>query len=302
MIALLRRDNLQYFWLAFHVVLGAAATYYPSVLIIWIYLVIATAVIDLVIKGNREGTVHNFLAYYLGMEIFARAVRASPIVPYESGKYSMLLFLVLGIVISTRHSKSAVVGWSMLLLSIPALLVERALVDYRDVVFNYLGLLNLCLAIIYFSYVFLTRKELINIFRLCVYSIVPLLVSITLKTPDFEDVTFTLSASFDTTGGFGSNQVSTILSLGFTLIGFCYLTNQRLFNNNWVAIVLFCLFFFRGLLTFSRGGVIAGVLVLLFVFLARMIYPIKAKVRTTALGGTIAIFVGLFGIAAYANK
>jgi hypothetical protein len=302
MIALLRRDSLQYFWLAFHALLGVAATYFPLVLIIWIYLVIGTALIDLVTKANREGTVHSFLAYYLGMEIFARAVRTSPIVPYESGKYTMLLFLVLGIIISSRRSKSALVGWTMLLLSIPGLLVERDMVDYRDIVFNYVGLLNLCLAIIYFSYVFLTRKELINIFRLCIYSIVPLLVSITLKTPDFEDVTFTLSASFDTTGGFGSNQVSTILSLGFTLIGFCYLTNQRLFNNNWVAIGLFCLFFFRGLLTFSRGGVMAGVLVLLLVFIGRMIYPIKAKIRRSTLGWTIAIFVGLFGIAVYANK
>lgn len=302
MISLLRRENLQYFWLVFHALLGVAATYLPVLLIIWIYVIIGASLLELVMKGNQEGTVHSFLAYYLGMEILARAVRASPYVPYESGKYSMLLFLILGIIIASRRSKSAFVGWVMLLLSIPALLVERDLINYRDIVFNYFGLLNLCLAIIYFSYVFLSREELVRMFRLCVYSVIPLLVSITLKTPDFDDLEFSLSASFDTTGGFGSNQVSTILSLGFTLIGFCYLTNQNLFKNNLVSIALFCLFFFRGLLTFSRGGVVAGVLVLLLVFVARMIYPVRPRIKRSTLGWTTAIFVGLFGIAVYANK
>lgn len=302
MIELLARERLQHFWLVVHALLGVAATYYPVVLILWIYLLISSTAVEVVLKGNRRGYVHYFLAYYLGMEIMARAIHASPIVPYESGKYAMFAFLTLGIVVATRRAKGAMVGWVLLLLSIPSLLVEREFFDYRDFVFNYLGLLNLCLAIIYFSHVFVSKEDLLRMFRLCIYSIVPLLVSVTLKTPDFDDLEFTLSANVETSAGFGSNQVSTILGLGFTLIGFCYLTNQRLFRNNAVSIALFCLFFFRGLLTFSRGGVVAGVMVLLLVFLARIMYPLKASVKRSTIGWTIAIFVGLFGVAVYANR
>lgn len=302
MIGLLARERMQHFWLVFHALLGVAATYYPILLILWIYILIASTLLEVVFNGNQKGYIHYFLAYYLGMEILARAIRASPFVPYESGKYVMVAFLMLGIAMATRRAKSAFVGWILVLLSIPSLLVERPFFDYKDIVFNYLGLLNLCLAIVYFSYVFLTKADLLLMFRLCIYSIVPLLVSVTLKTPDFEDLEFTLAASFETSAGFGSNQVSTILGLGFTLIGFCYLTNQRLFKSNAVSIALFCLFFFRGLLTFSRGGVIAGALVLLLIFLARIIYPLKTTVKRATLGWTVAIFVGLFGIAVYANK
>lgn len=302
MIELLTRERLQHFWLLFHALLGVAATYYPVLLILWIYLLISSTVVEVVSNGNQRGYIHYFLAYYLGMEILARAIRTSPFVPYESGKYVMFAFLLLGIVITTRRAKSSIVGWVIVLLSIPSLLVERPFFDYRDIVFNYMGLLNLCLAIVYFSYVYLTKTVLLRMFRLCIYSIVPLLVSITLKTPDFDDLEFTLAASFETSAGFGSNQVSTILGLGFTLIGFCYLTNQRIFRSNAVSITLFGLFFFRGLLTFSRGGVLAGVLVLLLIFLAKMVYPLSATVKRAALGWTVAIFVGLFGVAVYANR
>src|SRR5690606_6159630 len=297
MIELLTRERWQHFWLLFHALLGVAATYYPVLLILWIYLLISSTVVEVVSNGNQRGYIPYFLAYYLGMEILARAIRTSPFVPYESGKYVMFAFLLLGIVITTRRAKSSIVGWVIVLLSIPSLLVERPFFDYRDIVFNYMGLLNLCLAIVYFSYVYLTKTVLLRMFRLCIYSIVPLLVSITLKTPDFDDLEFTLAASFETSAGFGSNQVSTILGLGFTLIGFCYLTNQRIFRSNAVSITLFGLFFFRGLLPLSRGGVLAGVLVLLLIFLAKMVYPLNATVKRAALGWTVAIFVGLFGVA-----
>ena len=76
MINSLKKERLQIFWIIFHVLLGVAATYFPSVLIAWIYLLVATTAWSVVVQGNRNGIIHNFLAYYLGMEILARAIQA----------------------------------------------------------------------------------------------------------------------------------------------------------------------------------------------------------------------------------
>lgn len=302
MINLLRRESLQIFWLAFHVLLGVAATYIPGILVIWIYLLIASTLLELASKGNDHGVIHNFLAYYLGMEILARALRLSPLVPYESGKYTMFFFLLAGLVFSRKGSKQSFAGWSILLLAIPSLFVARESFEYRDLVFNFLGIFNLGLALVYFYRTTILHEDLLRLFRLIAYSIIPLLVSVTLKTPDFQDLQFTLAASFETSGGFGSNQVSTILGLGFLLIGFCYLTNQKIFKNNWIAITLFGLFFFRGLLTFSRGGVVAGILVLLMVFVGRQLWPVTSRLKVSSFAWTILIFLGLLGISIYTNR
>lgn len=302
MIDLLKKDHLQIFWIVFHVLLGVAATYFAFILIAWIYVLIGSSAWSVLTKGNRNGVVHNFLAYYLGMEILARAIQASPIVPYESGKYCMVAFLIAGLLFTSRGSRLNVAGWVILGLSIPSLMVARGEFEYTDIVFNYLGVFNLALALIYFYKINLSEKGLLTMFRLCIYSIIPLLVSVTLKTPDFDDLEFSLAASFETTAGFGSNQVSTILGLGFLLIGYCYLTGQKIFSDNWISIALFGLFFFRGLLTFSRGGVIAGVLVLLLVFVATYFWPMKKRIRGTTLAGTVFVFVALAGISIYANR
>ncbi|WP_332910234.1 hypothetical protein [Algoriphagus boritolerans] len=54
------------------------------------------------------------------------------------------------------------------------------------------------------------------------YPILSVLVYTIIKTPDLDSVEFSLGANFATAGGFGSNQVSTILGLGVFFDGFLY--------------------------------------------------------------------------------
>jgi hypothetical protein len=104
--------------------------------------------------------------------------------------------------------------------------------------------------------------------RLLVY---PLLIDVVyafVKTPKYDDMTFDLGANFDASGGFGSNQVSTAFGLGLFLVFYFWLKGIRFTGgNNFFDFGIAMFFLFQGLLTFSRGGIIGGVLgILLLVY------------------------------------
>ena len=79
-----------------------------------------------------------------------------------------------------------------------------------------------------------------------------------LKTPDFDDIQFSLNANFETSGGFGSNQVSTALGLGFFLIFIFWVNQWKLSGFRGGDIILLFGMALQGLLTFSRGGMLGG--------------------------------------------
>ncbi|KPQ19498.1 MAG: O-antigen ligase like membrane protein, partial [Algoriphagus marincola HL-49] len=89
---------------------------------------------------------------------------------------------------------------------------------------------------------------------------------------------FVLGANVDLSGGFGSNQVSTLFGLG-TLFIFILMVNKWEFSGYFIldALVLFALSF-QGLLTFSRGGMLGAVLgIVVILFFLRSAPSFKRK-------------------------
>jgi len=85
------------------------------------------------------------------------------------------------------------------------------------------------------------------------------------KTPDLSEIRFGGVANFDTSGGYGPNQVATII--GFAIfISAAFLYVKKTITGFWVLDVLVLIYFtYRGFLTFARGGVMAaGIAILLF--------------------------------------
>jgi hypothetical protein len=90
-----------------------------------------------------------------------------------------------------------------------------------------------------------------------------------------------LGSNFATSGGYGPNQVSTALGLGVFVLLYHFLTRQRLFQIKFVDEALLLFFVFRGLLTFSRGGVMVPVLAMLvfyYILQKHKNFRIKEKV------------------------
>jgi hypothetical protein len=282
--------------LILHIGLGIVVSIVPSFLIVWICLLVILTLLDFFQKYNKDGVIHLFLGYYLGMEILTRIAKSSPFIPYESGKYFMTVFLIFGILSLKNYKSSSFIGWLILLLLIPSFLILPFSITYKDIVFNSFGIINLALAVIYFSSSVFNGHQVLSLLRIVVIGLIPVLVSVIFKTPDFEDVKFTLAANFDTSAGFGSNQVSTVLSLGFLILGFSLLLKLPLFRSRWISIVLVSLFFFRALLTFSRGGIVASVIVLFFVWFYTYIFASHLLPRGLSLFRVVIVIGALMGI------
>ena len=262
MFKYLKDEKLQLFWIIFHTLIGLSAISTKWVLIGWFYVVVISTIISLFGK-EPEYVIMCVSCYILGFEILARGVHASPYIPAEVGKYFVLFMFAFGISIDPVRKQNKLYGVSLLLLSIPALFF--ASYSYKQIVFNYLGILTLIIGVIFYSRHILTLDKFIGLCRIMVYSILMLCMYAVFRASSFEKLEFNVSANFQTAGTI-TNQVSSLLGTGATIIVLIYVTGKSIFNK-FIDIILLLLFFGVGLISFSRGGVISGLIAILLILL-----------------------------------
>lgn len=267
------------FWLVFHIILGILSTITPWVLIIWFYIVLLTSLGNLITKTEGSFIPLVFIiTYATSFELLARMSGTSPYIPYELGKYLLLLLLGFGILKGFRRGY---IGWLMLGLLLPAAFIDVAgESSLKNIVFNLIGPVNVALAVVVFRKQEIAMGNLFETMKLLLYPLVAVLAFTIIKAPDLEEAEFTLSANFQMSGGFGTNQVSTALGLGAFLVFFFWRNRWILSGNRWLDMALFVIFIFRGLLTFSRGGMIGGALgIIVVLILQSRIYAEELDIR-----------------------
>ncbi|MDX5428412.1 MAG: O-antigen ligase family protein, partial [Bacteroidota bacterium] len=99
--------------------------------------------------------------------------------------------------------------------------------------------------------------------------------------------------------GFGPNQVSTILGVGFAVFGMAFLFRVKLTPNRIIGALILFYLAFRVLLTFSRGGAITGVFAMVVPFLYLILVG-KIKSRFFIWG--VAALGLLVGIILFVNQ
>ncbi|MDX5448953.1 MAG: O-antigen ligase family protein [Bacteroidota bacterium] len=288
------------FWLGFHFVLGIVSAFSRFALIAWVLVVLLNSIMDLFSKRNADGMVHFFLSYYLGFEVWGRMVHATPFIPDESGKYLQFFFILFGILFGVKR-KVGPLGFVLIFLSIPSILVAPLSYDYfrYDYMYNTMGFIVLALAISYFQGVRLTHRDISGMLRLMMMGLMGILGYLLIKTPSFDELNLGLVANADAAGGFGPNQVSTILGVGFALFGISFLFRVRLMPNIFWQMGILLYLSFRVLLTLSRGGAITGITAMLLPFLyLTLIGKIKAKI----FGWGIGALVLMAGIVYFVNE
>lgn len=250
-------------WFLFHIILGIFSTISIFFLIGWFYFALISGIFKIYnSKTSEKKIIHLILLliYIAPFEMVCRMSKTSPFIPFELGKYISFFFLLYGLqllrIIDTK-------GIVIVFLVLPGILMGWSHApDYRYIIFNVLGLINLGLGLSFFGGVVLKNRviDLNQLLRLMFY---PLLISVFyafIKTPKYDDLSFDLGANFAASGGFGSNQVSTAFGLGLFLAFYFWLNGSRLTGYNKIFdFGVAMLFLFQGLLTFSRGGVIGGV-------------------------------------------
>jgi len=114
-----------------------------------------------------------------------------------------------------------------------------------------------------------------------------------MRTPDMASVSFSGSANRTLSGGFGPNQVATVLGFGIFIFAVFLFSKKKITGFVILDIILLSYFVYRGLLTFSRGGIFTGVLA--FIVLIFFMYVSNTGNRIQVLK-----YVALFSVGAFA--
>jgi O-antigen ligase len=266
MISLMRKDSLQLFWIFFHVVLGFLSVQEKWFLIGWFGILVVSLVLTFFTKSNLQHMIIFFMGYSLAIEVLARGVQASPYIPDQLGKYLGVVMFSLGLALGGPIKKVSFYGAMLLLLSLPGLAIAPEY-SRAQIVFNYFGPLALYLGVIFCSRQIMTFEEFKQLCRIIIYPIISLACFAIFKAAQFEKIDYGLTANFESSGGSITNQVATLFGAAICILSLMYLTNQRLFRFKWIDVGLILLFSIRGLLTFSRGGMVSAALAIIAVIL-----------------------------------
>lgn len=283
---------------ALHLLLGVVSTITKFALIGWFYFILLSG-FSILINPKKNFTKYAALLIYLtSYDVISRMAKTSPFIPYELSKYLTVVFALWGLVNILTNGKKYLF---MSILLIPAFFIDQLdITGIDDWVNNGIAPINLGLLVALFFRQKVSVETLFVYLRLILYTSLMVLAFAYFKTPDYDKIDFKLSANFTTSGGFGSNQVSTILGLGGFIITVFLLMGRPLTSFRWADIGLLFAFLLQGLLTFSRGGMLGMVLAVgVFVFFAssgvQRNLAIKISKGKMFLYGLLAIIVGFIG-------
>ncbi len=214
-------------------------------------------------------------AYVTGAEVLTRMSRG--LFFYESHKY-LVMILALSYIFRKGLKKESLIFVVYLLMLVPGI-VYSMFIESNDpsflieslrksVLFNIAGPIALGLA----SMAWIKEKLDLDEFKqLIFWMFLPIVTTtfyIILKTPTLREIVFTTSANFATSGGFGPNQVATVLGLGMFASFVLLLTEKNVLYKS-VYLFFLALISYRAFLTFSRGGTITGIfMILIFIFIS----------------------------------
>lgn len=268
----MKKEEQYYLYLIlFHVFIGVLVYVIPFASKIYGYSIFVFGVYYIIKKQNRNNEALIVAAYVVGSEVFLRMTGGNPL--YEISKYGVMFFLFIGMYYS-GFSKGAAPYWIFLLLLVPSVVISTFVLDFdtnirKTIAFNISGPVCLGIASLYTYRRRISLEQMNSILLSMGLPIISCMVYLSLYTPNLQDVITGTESNFQTSGGYGPNQVATVLGLGmfifFSRIILESSTKFMLVVNLIVALNIS----YRGMLTFSRGGMVTGFLmiVLLLVFL-----------------------------------
>ncbi|WP_316632885.1 O-antigen ligase family protein [uncultured Flavobacterium sp.] len=243
-------------------------------------------------SNNKNNEALLVAAYLVGVEVFLRMTGGN--FNNEYVKVTVIFFMLLGMIYSNL-SISGFIYFFFLLLLVPgiflAIVVANLDTDIRKAIFfNLSGPICLAISSMYMFKRRILFSDLQNIIKALGFPIITTTVYLFLYNPSVKDVVTGTQSNFETSGGFGPNQVSSILGLGM----FIFFTQLILFSKSQKRLILnsVLLIFvsYRAIVTFSRGGVITGIIMIgCLLFLLYYFSNVKGKTKI----GLIFILLGV---------
>lgn len=297
-----KEEVLYLYLLALHAFFGLLLFLIPGLGNMFALAILAFGVYYISQSGNKNNEALLMAAYVISAEIMLRMTGSGFINEY--GKFTVMLFLLLGMLYS-GFSRNALLYWLFLFLLVPGLVLSTITLDWttdvkKAIVFNISGPICLGISAIYCFKRQITFQRLLGIITAFSLPLLSLITYLYLYTPNVQDVVTGTQSNFETSGGFGPNQVSTILGLGIFIFFVQLMLNSSNALLQLINGVLVLTFAFRGLVTFSRGGVYTGaamVLLLLIILYFQANFQTKPKIA----GIVLISFLATLGVWIYSS-
>jgi hypothetical protein len=280
----------------FHVIIGVAIYLVPFAAKLYGYSMFIVGVYYVIKTQNKNNEALMAAAYIAGAEVLLRMTGGN--VSYEFSKYGVMLFVLMGMYFS-GFSKGATPYWLFLLLLVPGVIISSFVLNFgtdirTTIAFNISGPVCLAVASLY-TYRRKIALEQMNSLLLCVgLPILSCAVYLTLYTPNIRDVITGTGSNFATSGGFGPNQVATFLGLGMFIFFSRIILESRSKFLLILNLIIVLNISYRGMVTFSRGGMITGflmiVLLLSFLYL-KSNFRGRVKLNYIVVGIVLAMMV-----------
>ena len=248
-----------------HISLGVVLyLYQPLSKLIFICLMIYfIGRIILAHDNNKTREILLASAYFVGAEVLFRMTKAG--VSYEASKYLVILFMMMGMFFK-GVSGNGYPYFIYLILLVPSIVVASITLSFdatfrTNIAFVLSGPVCLGMAAIYCYDRKVSQELIMNILLYIALPTIALTTYLFLYTPSVKDVLSNTSSNSATSGGFGPNQVATSLGLGmFIMVVRLFLSSPSLVLK-YLNMIIFVAMTFRAFVTFSRGGVVAAVIV-----------------------------------------
>lgn len=278
-----------------HVGMGFLFFFFPVVGYVYGLFALAAGIIYVVNTGNKNNEVLLMAAYFTGIDVYLKMIGAN--ILNEYGKYTVIIFMLLGLFYK-GFAKASFLYVVFLLLLIPAIFIgaETLSLDAnirKAIAFNITGPACLGISAIYTFQRSISFERIKDVLTMLLLPFVAMLVNLFLFTPSIKEVVTNTQSNFATSGGFGPNQVSTVLGLAMFIAFAQLLLASKSKTIQVVNVTLVALFAFRCIVTFSRGGMLTGLLMMLLLLLALYrITTTRAKGKIIVIAGAAA-FAGL---------
>ncbi len=273
-----------------HIVIGLVISVFRPISKVYELALVLGLFVLVYFKKDKQQAVLIALAYVAGSDVFVKMSGGS--ISYELHKYLIIIFSVIGILAKDGITK----GYQYLiyiLLLFPAIFVgDYTLEDEvrKLIAFNLSGPVSLGVVAFYLYRRKITFKKINQALFYLVLPIISMGVYLNFVTTSVRDMVMGTGSNFATSGGFGPNQVASILGIGiFVMITRLVLTYKFLNLQTVINLFLLSFFAYRAVITFSRGGVLTGGIAALF-FIGTMFVYARNKLKLRVLGLVI-IFV-----------
>ena len=278
----------------FHIGLGVlffvaepmAKVFFAIIMLFFIWKIIAAS------EPKKVQHVLLGCAYFTGIEILFRMTKGG--LAYEASKYLVIIFMVMGMFFKGLSGKGYPY-FIYLILLVPSIVVASVTLTFdaqfrTNIAFVLSGPVALGIAALFCYDRKVNKKQLMDIMLYMLLPIISTTTYLFLYNPSIKDTLSGTASNASSSGGFGPNQVSTILGLGmFLIIVRLFLKSPSLFLKIFNVLILGAMTF-RAIVTFSRGGVIAAIIVVA-VFLYSLFIRSSLKQKNQIIGSFFLLIV-----------